>query len=203
MQEGGGAGETGLGAPPCKALEVRSYRRNDAATAAANPTGKLRGPNGRRLCRWCGTEVEPPRRTFCGDDCVHEWSVRQSPAYARAKVWERDRGVCTLCGTDTVKQRQELRAEFDFNERSSRPPEDRRKAFYARLKALHIPTSRWWSAGHQGCWDMDHATPVVEGGGGCGLDNLRTLCLRCHWQQTRRLRQRRSKRKRTQSHKIF
>lgn len=182
---------------------MKNYRRHDARTVAANPSGKLRGPNGRRLCRWCGTEVTPPRRTFCGDECVDEWSIRNSSAYARSKIWERDRGVCALCGIDTVKQVVELRAEFGFNYHSERPPEGQRKAFYARLQSLHIPQTRWWNGGYQGCWDMDHATPVAEGGGSCGLDNLRTLCLRCHWQQTRRLRQRRSRRKRVKSHEIF
>jgi 5-methylcytosine-specific restriction enzyme A len=27
---------------------------------------------------------------------------------------------------------------------------------------------------------MDHVVPVVEGGGECGLDGLRTLCVPCH-----------------------
>ena len=29
-------------------------------------------------------------------------------------------------------------------------------------------------------WHVDHITPVVEGGGMCDLDNLRTLCTVCH-----------------------
>jgi len=31
-----------------------------------------------------------------------------------------------------------------------------------------------------GLWDADHIVPVKEGGGLCGLDNLRTLCIKCH-----------------------
>jgi len=31
-----------------------------------------RGPNGRGLCRWCGTEVPKGRRTFCGQECVDQ-----------------------------------------------------------------------------------------------------------------------------------
>lgn len=165
------------------------FDRNNVRAVAANPSGKLRGPNGRKLCRWCGTEVAPPRRTFCSEACVHEWSVRSSTAYARNEVWKRDGGVCAVCGVDTNRQRAELSAEFSLD-RFSRPPAEKRKAFYARLHALKIPVTRWNSARHQGCWDMDHVTPVIEGGGSCGLDNLRTLCLRCHYQQTGRLRQR-------------
>jgi 5-methylcytosine-specific restriction protein A len=29
-------------------------------------------------------------------------------------------------------------------------------------------------------FDMDHRIPVIEGGGSCGLENLRTLCRPCH-----------------------
>lgn len=36
-------------------------------------------------------------------------------------------------------------------------------------------------------WDMDHIVPVSEGGGACGLENLRTLCLPCHKQHTAEL----------------
>ena len=39
-------------------------------------------------------------------------------------------------------------------------------------------------------WQVDHITPVAEGGGSCGLDNLRTLCTPCHKIETDRLHQR-------------
>ena len=44
-------------------------------------------------------------------------------------------------------------------------------------------------------WQADHITPVVEGGGGCGLDNYRTLCLRCHKGATAGLAHRRRRQK--------
>ena len=34
-------------------------------------------------------------------------------------------------------------------------------------------------------WQADHITPVAEGGGLCGLDNMRTLCVLCHADATR------------------
>jgi 5-methylcytosine-specific restriction enzyme A len=40
-------------------------------------------------------------------------------------------------------------------------------------------------------WDADHVVAVVEGGGECGLENLRTLCLKCHRTETANLTQRR------------
>jgi hypothetical protein len=29
-------------------------------------------------------------------------------------------------------------------------------------------------------WEADHIVPVVEGGGECGIDGYRTLCVPCH-----------------------
>lgn len=42
-------------------------------------------------------------------------------------------------------------------------------------------------------WEVDHIVPVVEGGGSCGLSNLRTLCWECHRRATRELAVRRGK----------
>jgi len=50
-------------------------------------------------------------------------------------------------------------------------------------------------------WQADHITPVVEGGGGCGLDNLRTMCTRCHHAETAALAHRRAVSKRRQPRK--
>lgn len=35
--------------------------------------------------------------------------------------------------------------------------------------------------------EIDHIVPVCEGGGFCGPENLRTLCPRCHRQETEKL----------------
>lgn len=56
-----------------------------------------RGPNGRVLCRRCKTECAKKQQTFCSPECIHEWRLRSDPGYARAKVFERDHGVCALC----------------------------------------------------------------------------------------------------------
>ncbi len=40
-------------------------------------------------------------------------------------------------------------------------------------------------------WEADHILPVIEGGGGCGLEGYRTLCVDCHKAETRALSRRR------------
>lgn len=46
------------------------------------------------------------------------------------------------------------------------------------------------ASGHS--WEADHIIPVVEGGGCCGLENYRTLCLSCHRMETANLARRRA-----------
>jgi hypothetical protein len=47
-----------------------------------------------------------------------------------------------------------------------------------RKKDLGIPLHR------DTFWDADHIVAVKDGGGECGLDNLRTLCIFCHIKRT-------------------
>ena len=46
---------------------------------------------------------------------------------------------------------------------------------------------KWYPDNGYIMWQADHIIPVVEGGGCCGLDNLQTLCIRCHKQDTKAL----------------
>jgi 5-methylcytosine-specific restriction endonuclease McrA len=44
-------------------------------------------------------------------------------------------------------------------------------------------------------WEADHTIPVIEGGGECGLEGLRTLCSGCHKLETAALAARRAQRR--------
>ena len=131
-----------------------------------------RGPNGRGICRWCSLEVPPRRFTFCSEYCVHEWKLRSQPAYLREQVFVRDHGICAECSVDTVAAYRRLR--------SSRGNSRRSLLDFWGLKKYS----------RKSLWDADHIRPVVEGGGECDLDNIRTLCLRCHRAATAELRRR-------------
>src|SRR6059036_3678934 len=129
---------------------------------------KQRGPNGRGICRWCQAEVPKGRRTFCGDPCVHEWRLRTDPGYLRDQVFARDRGICKLCGLDTI----------EFYRRFRLLAARKRNLLRRRLG---LPRAR------RSFWDADHIVAVAEGGGECDLSNLRTLCCWCHLDQTAKL----------------
>lgn len=138
-----------------------------------------KGPNGRNCCRWCSLEVPKGRITFCSDWCVNEWKLRTDPGYLRERVFERDRGICAQCGIDCC-------AEFLWLKRM-------------RGRARLTAWSKWnLKPGQRGSlWDADHIVPVVEGGGECDLENIRTLCIRCHREVTADLRRRRSRKAET------
>ena len=129
-----------------------------------------KGPNGRSLCRWCSTEVPNGRRTFCSHTCVHEWRLRTDGGYLREQVFDRDKGICANCGTDTEAVRKELR-KLDYR---------------ARRELL----SGWGMTerARRSFWEADHILPVALGGGQCDLSNMRTLCLKCHREATAQLR---------------
>jgi len=130
-----------------------STRRTRPGGWVKRAQGDSRGP-----CRWCGGEVPKGRFTFCGEDCVHQWKLRTDPGYLRQKVFERDHGVCAMCGVDTEALRKEKR-KLDY--------------------AVRRQFERDWGA-RRSLWDADHRVPVAEGGGECDLANMRTLCLKCH-----------------------
>lgn len=59
-----------------------------------------------------------------------------------------------------------------------------------------IPERRRRAKGSGHLWQADHITPVVEGGGECGLDNYRTLCTACHKRETAALKRRLTQKRR-------
>ena len=136
--------------------------------------------NGRRLrhdashldgtCRWCHAAVHPPRRTFCNDSCVHEYLIRSNNQYMRKSIWERDRGVCAGCGVRTTTIGKAILTVADNAEQ-----------IHVR-QTYSVPLKRkiWRSKFCSAVFDVDHIRPVATGGGQCGLQNLRTLCLACH-----------------------
>ncbi len=120
----------------------------------------------------------------------------------------RDCGVCAACGLDCIvllQQLKRLRSEERkeqfgvgtqvFVHNTTLPCDlTALPRFIARLAELGIKGARRYLG--QRLWEMDHVVPVSEGGGACGLDNLRTLCWRCHTKETTTLAGRRALSKR-------
>jgi len=139
---------------------------------------KRKNDNGKWLCRWCGSELTGRKTSWCGPQCSDEVFIRCWPGHASFMVWQRDRGICSNCGLDTEKRRDTLlkiRRRFGF---------EIFNAIQMRYRKLGFPPV------YQSWWEADHIIPVSEGGGQCGLNNYRTLCVPCHKAETAALRKR-------------
>jgi 5-methylcytosine-specific restriction protein A len=186
----------------------KAPKHRGTTTTRTMPMGRApRGPKGERLCRWCHGPTAPPRRTFCSEECVHEWLIRRDPGYVRQEVFKRDKGVCAVCGLDTVvalttvlRLRDEAQKQVLWSGEwaTARTWHEEVVRLHNRLLESHglRPDPPWNRTAS--LWDADHIVPVVEGGGTCGLDGYRTLCVWCHRQETAKLATRRARERRPQ-----
>ncbi len=158
-------------------------------------------PDGRPSCRWCRGSVPKPRRTFCGAECVQRWKLRTDPGYLRALVWARDRGICAGCGVNSKSWYRAVKARIA--RRMKAAGLHRGGSGLAAELVGKIEQAAYLSFGltsnRSTYWDADHIIPVAEGGGECDLDNLRTLCLKCHKETTKQLATRLAAARRTES----
>ena len=177
-----------------------------------------------RICRWCGGPLPKRRRRWCSEECSHEFAIRSDPGYARLQVAARDHGVCASCGLDmqavaasinrqvrrhgrkgewvgriAVALRIAHRSYWASQPRGGDPmriSDARRRMGQEKYRAWVVREIRYLPGfSSNALWDMDHITPVCEGGGGCGLDGLQTLCIWCHRRETKKLQGRLARRR--------
>lgn len=151
---------------------------------------KEKGPNGKCFCKFCRKEVPPGRRRYwCSQECIDELN-RQSGS-PRQLAYKRDGGVCAHCGLDCEK----LERVHDYLKYRAKKTwyhwEIEREIKTARPKWLDAFRAKYpWAKRHT--WEADHERPVIEGGSeeGKEMANIRTLCIPCHRQETRKLHRR-------------
>jgi 5-methylcytosine-specific restriction enzyme A len=155
-------------------------RHGDIEHPAYDPSAV--GVNGRAMCRWCLAELPLAHAMFCSPACRHEFTLRRSPAYLRQHVFARDHGVCCQCRLDGSLLDRIIAV---LRRRSEDGQRDDGDALWL-LEQLGFGRRRRVTS----VWNMDHRIAVSEGGGVCGLGNVRTLCLLCHKRETRALHRR-------------
>lgn len=126
---------------------------------------------GQLVCRWCRKLLPQSNRRYCSSDCRQELWMRMSGASVRFHLEKRDHGVCAICERDT----EWLYMTWMYHLRGIWAHRQWRE-LGRRLSGGNNPTQSWWEA--------DHVNPVIKGGGACGLDNYRTLCIPCHHRVT-------------------
>lgn len=180
-----------------------------------------KGPNGRNLCFCgCGREVVRPRLNWFSDQCVESWKLINDPATIRRAVERRDRAICAECGVDCDLERRIQNQTTELWRWLARREAERLMAlgelpscygsgmakswsecydWANRWVAEDTKKAGWATTGHT--WEADHIIPVVEGGGLCGLDNYRTLCIACHHKASAALARRRAEARRAAKNK--
>lgn len=141
-------------------------------------------------CRGCAGPIPKGRRSWCGDACVTDALVRKGDAgIVRQLLVKRDSEVCAGCGLDCRAAQRVLDRLTPFRW----PPRTRGDVEVVIESRKFL--SRHWTGNplhSTSLWQADHVVPVIEGGGGCGLDGYRTLCVRCHKVETAALARRRA-----------
>ncbi|KAL7512709.1 hypothetical protein ACHAXN_009750 [Cyclotella atomus] len=144
-----------------------------------------------KACAWCGETLLLQSNTvvdatYCSYKCAEEGRVRRGGMYSsariRSQIFSLEHGVCCLCKLD---------AHALYNRILSLHPAERLNALMkANFKLPKSPTALnklLQDPKEQDFWQADHIVAVSEGGGGCGIDNLRTLCTTCHSIETEKL----------------
>lgn len=151
-------------------------------------------------CRECGEQVRPPKKAWCSQACVDAYLLRKDGTHIRRLVFERDHGICARCGLDTTEVEALVRGalkrarvewgawiQVRTGGRYRRPW--RGAPGWDEIRARHVAsTLAQYGMGayahRRRFWDADHDVPVSEGGQALGLQNLVTLCVRCHAYKT-------------------
>jgi len=162
-----------------------SKRRRMGATALKfSDSGKGR-------CRWCDREVPPPKVSFCGKACVHEWRVRRDSQYVRSCLRRRDKGHCSFCGEDAIAIYKKFQNACTVKQKilkdkglKGKKLKEKMSDFVDSLcaKIMWPKIGKWDREGS--FWQADHILGVADGGGECGLENYQTLCTPCHRSKT-------------------
>lgn len=107
--------------------------------------------------------------------------------------------LCRQCSTEVAPPRRTFCSDSCIHEWKIRTqPVYARKQVFKRDRGV-CALCRYDSAASSFVWEMDHIVPVVEGGGSCGLENLRTLCVPCHRAVTAELKRRLAESRRVKS----
>lgn len=158
-----------------------------------------RDDRGNPVCRYCGSLVPKPRRTFCSSRCVDEWKIRRSASEVRLQVFRRDKGICAVCGLDTVAAKKKIYDLWDAIDKHIHPSQRDKKqkniAKHLDIWCDRLRAGSWRRIILRTIWEAHHIHPVIEGGGQCGLDGYATMCSGCHLKETNGLRRRLRKHK--------
>lgn len=145
-------------------------------------------------CRWCVKAIVEGgvvnRKKNWHADCYHEYCIVTDPAYAKRMVFERDQGVCAVCGVDTKEIKKKMDLLRSSAERPKRDDEtgDQFTTFIFQAQVdllkyeMELAIDRVKNPNRH-LWEADHKQALCKSNGEIKffiLDNIQTLCVPCH-----------------------
>lgn len=167
------------------------------------PPYPYQGPLRRGQCKFCGEMILPastkrgralgyherrhPERCQWHLECLEVYQIATSSEAARRAVLKRDKGICQLCGTDTLRlvSRPGIIYEPWWLEHDDEiPPSRLRRAQWLREDKPEI-AGPYCSVRfvERYVFEVDHIVPLYRAPREWryfGLENLRLLCVPCH-----------------------
>lgn len=143
---------------------------------------KLIYRDGKPICRGCGGSIPKGRQTWCSAKCYDDFCPQRVIYFVK----QRDKGICQLCGIDTkaeTKAWEQRKPQAPrYHDVWNKWPYDiqgfqNTPEYIAFRKAL-----KTWKA-ESPKPEYDHIKPFSEGGP-TTLENMRTLCAKCHRTRT-------------------
>ncbi|OMJ16344.1 DNA annealing helicase and endonuclease ZRANB3 [Smittium culicis] len=152
----------------------------------------LRGPRSFCLCRYCGKETNSSYQTFCDKFCVQEFQYRTRPEEVRTKLLDRDAGICQICSFPAHEWYKKIsNCNYEQAIKLLDSLESELSPAWRKKTNIIRDFSNWEKnliTGEESCkllnsgmfWESAHILDVQYGGGGCGLEGYRLLCVPCH-----------------------
>ncbi len=158
------------------------------------------------------SRCEGVKSFYCSQECATEGRLRRGGMYSstriRSQLFSLESGICQLCHVDANGRFSSLRFLFPntkhlhslnflfvialFLRMSALQPPERLNALmnanWTLPKSSKALQNLLQNPKEGDFWQADHIKAVAEGGGSCGLENLRTLCTPCHQHETEKLR---------------
>lgn len=135
--------------------------------------------DGNTRCRWCGGIVPRGRYRWCSKECNDEYLIRAFGIVLTHETFKRDDGICADCGLDTKPIKElvrELRGSYFVSNGKGGGSFHNNADWYLDKVGIKYDD-------HHNLWNAHHVVAVKDGGGCCGLDNIVTVCLGCHYKR--------------------
>ncbi|WCJ35882.1 SWI/SNF-related matrix-associated actin-dependent regulator of chromatin subfamily A-like protein 1 [Euphorbia peplus] len=139
------------------------------------------------LCKLCqsqckGSNAKVPaffEDLFCKLSCYEEYRMRTSSRFLRQELFQIEHGICSNCQLDCHQLVENIK-----------PLSPKKRRAYIEKVAPNVANRKRLinklveSPSEGNAWHADHIVAVYRGGGECRLENMRTLCVACHYDVT-------------------